>query len=358
MKRLNISFLVALVASVLLATSVHAEPQSLRIAAIIPLSGEAASWGNAFKNGVTMGLEDLPVRVREQISLDYEDDGLTAKGAVAAFHKLNGEKRVDAVLNLSSVTAQALVPITEAKGITLLAIASDGAVSRGRLHAFNFWVTPDEESRVLIPEMKKRGYLRIARISTLNNGVIAINEAFDRENQGQISIVIDKNLAADNKDFRDILTLIRSKEREIDAVLIALMPGHLSTFARQLRQSGSKLPLVGFETLEDVNENKLARGALTDALYVNADEGQASFLEDYKKRFPGASSYIAANGYDAIRILGKAVENGVRPENLSTYINQLKDYKGALGTFSASGDQRFSLPAVLKVVTKDGFSRF
>jgi len=37
------------------------------------------------------------------------------------------------------------------------------------------------------------------------------------------------------------------------------------------------------------------------------------------------------------------------------YLRNIKNFSGAQGTFSAVGDGTFTIAAVLKVVTKDGF---
>jgi len=45
-------------------------------------------------------------------------------------------------------------------------------------------------------------------------------------------------------------------------------------------------------------------------------------------------------------------------QRLSTqFLHTVKDFNGALGTYSASGDNRFTLPAAIKVITADGFKK-
>lgn len=338
-----------------LAVSVADTVSELRIAAILPLSGEAASIGAACRNGMIMALDSLPEQTRNKLDITYEDDGLVPARSISALNKIMSQGRVDLVLNLSSGTAKALVTLTEAKRIPFLAVASDYEVGKGRTYAFNFWVTPEEEVRVLIPEMKRRGYKRIARIHTTQSGVLYAKDVFDRLNAGAIDIVLSEDYDPDVKDFRTFLTKLRAKEKETDAVMIFLMPGQLHLFARQMREMGIFLPLFGAEMFEDAQEVALARGALDGAWYVNAGDGDGTFLQGYRQRFPGASSFGAANCHDAVMLAARAEERGVARERLHEYLATLEKFSGALGTYSATGDQRFSLPAALKVVTKDGF---
>lgn len=63
----------------------------------------------------------------------------------------------------------------------------------------------------------------------------------------------------------------------------------------------------------------------------------------------------AVNCYDIARLLGHSAEKNHSSAELINYLKTVKDFKGAGGTFSATGDNRFTLPAVVKVVTEDGF---
>ena len=128
----------------------------LRILTILPLTGEAASVGTAFKNGMVLALEKVPEDIRADLDFLFEDDGLSPKNSVSILNRALVSGRVNAVINLSSSTAKALAPLTESKRIPFLAVASDSSISKGRHYAFNFWVTPDEELQALFPEMKRR----------------------------------------------------------------------------------------------------------------------------------------------------------------------------------------------------------
>ena len=356
MRLINISrILLALLTFV----SIHASAQpseTVRIGAILPLSGNAASWGNAFKNGMEMALEELPPEVKSKIEITFEDDGLTSKNTISSFQKMMATRGVDLVVNLSSGTAKALAPVTEKAKVPLLAVASDAAIGRGRTYAFNYWVTPEEEVKAMLPELSRRNYRRIARVNTLHEGVLAVKEVFDRETKGKIEILLNDDFPPETKDFKPFLSRLRPLQGQIDAVMVVLMPGQLGVFARQFKQSGIELPLFGFETVEDANEVALSEGALLGTWYVNAFDGDGSFLTRFKERFPGASTYLAPSGYDAVQLVAAAIKSGTPRADLHRFFSSLKDFKGAQGTFSATGDQRFSLPATLKIVTKDGFS--
>ncbi len=154
-------------------------PTTVKLGVILPLSGEAASVGEAVKNGISIGLQKLPADIRSKIELIYEDDRLAPLNTISAFHRLDSVQKVDIILNVSSGTANALAPISEQNKIPLIAIATDPAVVKGRKYAVNFWVTPEEEARVMVPEVLKRGYKNIARIITVQDFAISLKSHFE-----------------------------------------------------------------------------------------------------------------------------------------------------------------------------------
>lgn len=328
--------------------------QRYRIGAVLPLSGDAAALGKASQNGMIMAHESLPPKDHERIELKFEDDALAPSRSVAAFRKLVDVDRVNAVICWSSGTCKVLAPLAEMAKIPLVAIASDAAVSRGRDFAVNFWVTPEEESRILLDEALRRGYRRIAIVSAIQEGVQACRDAFKLQNQERVKILIDQELPADMKDFKATVTRIASLP-DLDAVLVILMPGQIGTFTKQLRQLGSHAAFFGYESFEDKGELESSGGALIGAWFATASTGDTKFVSKYWEKFPNEVIVTANNGFDAVQLLSTASQSSRSGEDVAKYLRTVRDFAGASGTFSATGDNRFSLAATLKVVLKDGF---
>ncbi|RIL09434.1 MAG: hypothetical protein DCC75_06525 [Proteobacteria bacterium] len=327
-----------------------------KVGVIVAMTGEGASIGEAFKNGMQIAIDGLSEADRGRLQFIYEDDALSGKMAVSAFNKLNTSSNIDALINLSSGTGKALAPLAERQRLPFISVATDPAIVEGREWPVLLWVTPEEEAKVMIPEMERRGYRTVARISTIHEGVMAGNAAFDQLNQGRFKLVLDEQYPPDAKDFKPYISKLRAAPG-VDAVQLVLMPGHLGIFAKQARQLGINLPFFGWEILEDNNEVKIAEGALEGAWYVSADDPDDSFTKEYRRRFPQASFFTAPNGHDAVMILAQAIKQSKGRDDLRRFLRNLKDFTGAMGTYSASGDGRYTLPAAVKVVTKQGFAK-
>lgn len=323
---------------------------------IIPLSGSAANSGESCRNGINLAVEDLGPELRSRIRPIFEDDGNQAVNAVSAYKKLRMERQIDVALSFFSNTSKALAPIAEADKIPLIAIASDPDVVKGKTFVFNLWVSPEGQGEALVREARRRNYKRIAVVSATQSALMVFKSVFEQKSQGNPEIVMDKEFLPDIRDFRSVILQIKSQPK-LDAVYVNLYFGQTGLFAKQARELGVRLPFFGIETFEDPAEVSSSGGALVGQWYAQADEPTGEFLSRYLARFPGASSYTAANCYDSIMLLSRSLSQGFPPGKFNEFLDNLKDFNGALGTYSSTGDKRFSLPAAIKLVTKDGFEK-
>ncbi len=322
----------------------------VRVGVIVPLTGEAASIGVACRNGIDLSLKKLSPLVRNRIKVRLEDDQNDPRKTLSAFKILHSEK-LDVVVTFSSGTSKAIAPLSEHLKIPLIAIASDPDISKGRSYAVNFWVSPRQQAKVLLNHLQQRKLIRIARISAVQAGMLAMKEAFDDLSRGQLQIVVDEEYSTAERDFRTFLAKV-AQHKEIDALFVNLYVGQTGVFAKQAREMGISLPLVNIETFESPSDVQVSQGALLGQNYVQADDAVSSFSDEYKSSFPSDSPFTAGNCHDALSLIAEAIR---REEPLNDYLHSVKSFQGAMGTFSAVGDGTFSLPATMKRVTESGF---
>lgn len=326
--------------------SADSEILKMKIGIIIPQSGEAANYGVTIRQGMELAYKSLQAEMREQIELKYDDDGLDPKRTISAFNALLAWG-ANAVVNFSSATAHAIAPLAEKSKIPLIAIASDPAVVKTRKYSFLHWVSSEAEARMAAEELARRNLSTIAIVSTEHAGTLAIVESLTKI-IGNAKTVLSESYAYDVRDFRS--TINRIKARKPSAVALVLLPGQCSIFAKQLKQSGYKGETFGFEMMSDTSEVKAAAGALDGIWYVDGYAGTPEFLAAYKQNFGAdAGLYGAANGYDIINLLVSAWSKGLQTgSQIAEHLATLKDYRGACGEYSATGDNRFTLKAEIK----------
>jgi branched-chain amino acid transport system substrate-binding protein len=323
----------------------------LSVGFILPLSGSAAAIGNACRNAITLADEESKAASSPKVTFYFEDDQLTTRNTVAAYHKLR--PTINAVVTSAAGPSHAIAPLAEKDGLLQLAISSDHSVVKNRKFVFAFWVSGREQARVLVREANRRGYQRIARFTTQQEGALQIRDYFDAESSA-IKVVVDKMVAPDLQDFRPLLLTLR--DQSVDAIFVNLFFGQPGIFARQAREIGIEVPLFGVPTIENRAEISQSNGALVGAWYVQAEAPKSDFLARFTSKYPGSSTMAIGNCYDTYSLFRKAAISGVKDSlGLVTYLKTLKEFEGTLGTFSADGANAFTLSATVKVVTKEGF---
>ncbi len=174
-----------------LCASLHAEESPLVVGAILPLTGGAAEGGTACKNGMTLAYEELPAAERIGLRLRFEDNAMNPASALSAYKKLSALDKARVFVAWDSASAHAIVPLCEAAHSPFITAVLDPKVSRGRTQVFNYWVTPEAIAKAQIDESLRRGYRRIARVTALHEGILAIKRSFDQENGGRLQVVLE-----------------------------------------------------------------------------------------------------------------------------------------------------------------------
>jgi branched-chain amino acid transport system substrate-binding protein len=357
-KTISACLIAIFVGSTLFSASADTPQRKYRIAVIIPLTGPVASLGLYVKRGIDLSYEGLPKETRALVDITYQDDQFDPIKTVTAYRGLKGSSSVDAVFVIGSSTANALSPILERDKTILLAIgASDPTIAVGKKFSFIHWVIPSVLGEKLAPELKRRDFKRIGFISAESSGAIADTEAAI-ESLKKIGlgdrIVYHQTFDKGETNFQSAFVQLRDKKA--DAVVALLFPGALSSFAKQFKAMQLPAELVGMETFEDEGEVKAAQGALLGAWYVNASDPTDEFVQEYKARYNEHPGWGTGNGYDSLRLVVNAVKSvGTDNNKVREYLGSIKDYSGATGKFSSSGDNRFTLPAALKKITDKGF---
>lgn len=353
-----ITFLVVSFFSLFISAAIAEAP--FRVGAVLPLSGGGAYLGQACKNGIALGLQKLPEEFRNEIEVFYEDDALESRQTVSAFQKLVSVQKIELLITMASGNSNAVAPLAERQGVVHMAVATDPKVSEGKKYVMNFWVTPEAEAAEMVSEVSRRGYKNIARISAMQDGVLSFRTAFDALDRGDLKIHFDEEYPPDVRDFKTYISKLKGRS-DLDGVMALLWVGQIGIFSKQMKELGVDLPMFGMELYEDSNEVLLSGGALVGDWYVNADDPSSEFSSRYSAEFADASISGAPNCHDIVLLISAGLQEAkshqTRKEDLNDFLHNVKDFQGSMGTYSATGDNRFSLPAAAKIVTESGFEK-
>lgn len=332
-----------------------ADRPHLTVGAILPLSGSSAEFGQSARAAIELAVEQLPPEDRGRVKVIFEDDGLVSSRSVSAGRKLIDIDRVDALITWSSSTALSLVGVTESRKIPHIAIASDPAVSRGKRYTFTYWALPEDEARLVYDYLARQGRKRLGILAVTHNGILANRYALEgliRE-RGGLSVVASEEVSDATLDFRAVLERMKGRG-PLDAFIPMFFPGQLAVAVRQARAIGLDVPIVGFETFEDKAEISAAQGLFSGAVFATGADPKPEFVRAFHAKLPEGSLYTASNSYDALALLAQATRDGVDSERVAEFLRGVRDLPVASGCVSATVDNRFKLPTVLKTVGADG----
>lgn len=333
----------------------YVAPQEISLGVILPLSGDAALWGEATRNGITLAIESLEPQVKEKVKVYYEDDMMEPKNTISAFKRLVAQRKINRLILWSSGTSKSVAHLAEAQHIPTMAIASDQTICRNRKYVKCIWVTPEVEVNAIVKEATKRGYKNIISIYTIQEAALAVKDAFNKAKGDKLNNAYNEEVPQSEKDFRSIITKML-QVKDASAIFAVLMPGQVGLFARQVRELGIKLPIFGVETFENQEELKVAQGALEGGWFATSADADNQFTVIYKERFPKSTLITAPQAYDALKLLVQPLNsNSESMDSQIDFLNNLKDYPGASGIFSANGQGGFSLPASLKEIQGQEF---
>ena len=323
-----------------------ANSEEFSIGVVIPLTGGNSSSGESIRNSIQ--LADQLYDKENRVSFRFEDNQFMPGKTVSAVKKLINYDKIDALIVYGSPTSLAVNQLAEAAKVPMVGMSVVERLVENKKFVMKHWVSAQAENLVLTKEVEKRGYKSVAIVSTTNDAMLRLRDLFKQSFTG--TLVFDEEFLPDDLDFRAISTKIANSA--VDAVYILLWPPQPGVFAKQLRAAGYGGQLFGTHNIEDPDEVAASKGALHGAWYATGDDSAAQvYYAKYENQFGGTPANGGINSFD----IAKMMIEGLGTEDLNRYLHELKNFKGAYGSYNATENNDFMIPATIKVITSSGF---
>lgn len=322
--------------------------RTIKIGAVLPLTGSQAHVGEGLRNAIELAKKDLPANGKYKYEVIYEDNQFDAKTAATVANKLISVDKVDVILDAYAPIGNAISPITEKNKIVHIGIAFDQKVAAGDYN-FLLFMTPDTAARTFLEEMRTRGLRKLGIFHVNNSGIAAVYEAVKNAapNYG-ISIVSDEMFQPGERDFRNIITKSAPSKADLYA-LFALSP-ELEVLARQLNehQMHNQTTIVYFELTQD-------RSLFEGLWFVGYTKIDPAFEQEYKKAYRKDITFGVPNIYDAFNVVVRAAETyqgegKPSPTYLADNIQHAPDTEGTLGTLRVNIEGVIDSSASVKMI--------
>jgi branched-chain amino acid transport system substrate-binding protein len=283
------------------------------------LTGPAAKYGVAIKNGFTLASEEINAKGGvngDKLALVIEDEQGKKEEAINVFKKLIFQDKVLAVFGPTlSNSAFAADPIANAAKVVVFGTSNtaDGITAMGPFTFRNSVMEADVLPVTVKAAVKHFGIKKVAVI--YGNDDAFTKSGYDvfkaTLEQQKIPVTTTEAYAKGDVDFKAQLTKIKAGNP--DAIVCSCLAEEAANIILQTRALGMKQPFIGgnglnspklFEIAKDAGDNTLM-GSPWSA--ENQTPANKAFIAAYKAKFGSDPDQFAAQAYDAMYIKREAL---------------------------------------------------
>ncbi len=319
-----------------------------RIGAVLPLTGDTASYGQAAKKGIDLAVAEINANGGiggRPVEVLYEDDQGKAVTAVSAMQKLISVHKVPVVMGSagSSVTL-AMCPTANREKVVLITPISSSKELTEKGGMFFFRVCPSDvvQAAMMAEWLKEDGHTRAAVVFLNTSWGQGLKDEFLQRFKalgGEIVAVEACNEGA--RDLRAQLTKV--KAAEADALYGITHGREGGALLRQARELGFDKPVYGADVWGSPELTETAGEAVGGVKIIVPAKYEGpkytTFARSFKERYGDEPDTYAALSYDMMNTISAALAKARDGEAIRTVLSQIR-YDGVTGitTFDQNGD--------------------
>jgi len=290
-----------------------------------PLTGDAAIYGNAVKNGAQLAVDEINAEGGVQFELKMEDDENDPEKAVSAYNAL---KDWGVQLSLGSVTSKpAEATATENFADRIFALtpsASAPAVTEGKDNVFQMCFSDPNQGTASAEYIADNQMGTKIAIIYKNDDVYSsgIYEKFKTEAETKGLNIVSTTTFTSSSATDFSVQLGEAKAAGADLLFLPIYYQPASLILQQAKSMGYAPKFFGVDGMDGILtlegfDTSLAEGVmlLTPFNADAEDEKTQSFVTKYKEQFGDVPNQFAADAYDCVYAYKAAIEtSGATPD--------------------------------------------
>src|ERR1041385_443534 len=344
-------FLGAVVIGLLaIAPAAYAQDKTIKIGALLPISGPGSYFGAQDKQGVELALEQLNKAGVNgyKFAVQYEDSACSPLPATQAAKRLIeqfkpdviiGEECSDATLAVMPVVEQAKVPLINA-GSSSIKVTEPG-------NPWTFRIMPNEvmQGINLAENAYKRMNAQTAVLLFENTNAGIGNAQVFKENFTKLGgkVLAEIGFGRDVNDFTSIATRVAGLGK-IDVIPTYTLEGQGLKITQALAQAGvtkgggGNALQIGTIWLPFGFEQKAGKSAVGYIRIVQFDptdkrEQVKGFIQAFKAKYNQDPTHLNAHAYDQIMLIADVVKRGAKDaQGIRDGLAATKEFSGVTGS--------------------------
>ena len=341
----QIFFIASLILSIGCSREKGVKEEEIKIGAILPLTGDAALYGENAKNAIELAKDEVNnsggIQGRK-LEIIYEDSQARADMAVSSANKLINVDHVQAIIGgMASSEVMAMAPIMNSNKVILISpSATSHDITDSGDYIFRTIVSDIYDGTAMARFVIKKGFKSAAVFYVNEAGPEGVAKAFSKEfiKLGGNVVIIETSQRGE-RDFRS--QIAKLEDKNIELVYFALYPVETEFFVRQYRELKNNKPLFTHQLIDDPEILKKLGTAADGILFTTpkvtpetGGEPVKHFYDSYIAKYKKEPQNFASNSYDALMLLANAMKTGLSSENIKHKLYEVKNYHGASGVLS------------------------
>ena len=345
-------------------------PDKIVIGHVGSMTGEQATFGVSTDNAIKLAIAEQNKKggiKGKQIELKTLDDqGKPEEAAVAATRLITQDKITLLLGEVASSRSLAMAPIADANKVPMISptstnprVTKDGANTRP--FVFRVCFIDPFQGTVMAKFATEKKIKNVAILKDVGNDYsVGLADFFQKkfvELGGKI--VAEQSYKDGDQDFKAQLTAIKGKKP--DAIYVPGYYGAVALIARQAKELGLKVPLMGGDGWDSAKLFEVAKGALDGSYFSNhyTDEDPSpvvqEFIAKYKAAYGSVPDALAVLGYDAANVAFDAMSRAkdLSGPEIAAALAATKDFKAVSGVINIDADHNAVKSAVVLGIEKN-----
>ncbi|WP_342363852.1 ABC transporter substrate-binding protein [Terrarubrum flagellatum] len=320
---------------------------------VVGTSGAFAGGEAPLVNGVKLAVEDINAKGGvggKKLKLVIEDTGSEQTGAVNAYNRMLAQKPVAIMNTTVSGFVLSQLGAIEDEGVPTFTGAASAQLALDRKGVANLFRIRTSDSLVPAAAVK----FAVNTLGAKRVGVLRVNNEYGSGWRAAIEATLTsmgtKPAAVESFESadRDVTPqLLRIKEANVDALIVAGDPPNQVVAVQQIRQLGLGMKVIMSNGGVLPSTLRLYQPGAADGFYGTVDSvpardpAQKDWAERYRKMFNIDGDYSAAEYYDGVSMLADAIAKvGADPKAVAKALREVKDRAGVgnVYTYANKGD--------------------
>lgn len=321
--------------------------QTVKLGFITAYTGPGAAYGMAMKEGVDLAVEEINANPNTKVKIDLKtyDTKLNKAEAINAMKKAIEQDKVLAVEGpMTSGEMFAAGPVAQQSKVVAF---GTGTTATGITDIGDYIFRNAIPGKLAIPitvkkAQEKLGFKKVAVMYSNNNDqMVTENKIYqDLFKDMGVDVVATETFADKDTDFSAQLTKIQAANPDIIAIAGLYQEGAL--IVRKAREMGITQPIIGNNGFNSPAYIQQAGDAANGTLVATPwnperqTEKAQAFRKAYVAKYNHEPDQFAAQAYDAMYLIHKAVEESGTTTDRKKFrdtLANIKGFEGATGKF-------------------------